>query len=98
MSTTDTNKTPMPALPRVEPTPEPRPWLTDEDAKGWTVVARGRGRGKMPLISVEVDLDRSQSEWVRREAKRMGVGYTEVVRRLIEAARRAEAQAKKEAS
>ncbi|HEV8639171.1 MAG TPA: hypothetical protein VG370_33610 [Chloroflexota bacterium] len=98
MSTTDATKTTTPGIPRVQPKPEPQPWRTPEDAEGWTVVARGRGKGKMPLISVEVDLDRPQSEWVRREAKRTGLGYTEVVKRLVEEARRAGARAKKRAS
>src|SRR5204863_4715163 len=96
MSRTDKTRTPAPAIPRVQPKPEPQPWRTEDDATGWTVVARGRrvpsGRGKMPLISVEVDLDRPQSEWVRRQAKRTGLGYTEVVKRLVEEARRAEAR------
>jgi hypothetical protein len=99
---TETASNAVPAIPRVPTMPEPQPWLTDEDAKGWTVVARGRGKGRKSLIGVETDFDRAQSEWLQRESKRTGLAYSEVIRRLVEQARQADerraARAKKASS
>lgn len=63
-----------------------------EDAEGWRVVARGRGKGKMPRIGVEVHFDDAQSAWLRAEAERRGLAYTEVVKRLVDEARAKSAQ------
>jgi hypothetical protein len=102
MSTTETTTNAGPAIPRVQAQPEPQPWLTDEDAKGWTLVARGRGKGKKSLIGVEIHLDRAQSEWLQSESKRTGLPYTEVVTQLVEQARQADerraARAKKKSA
>jgi hypothetical protein len=102
MSGTETTGTWTDRVPRAAPRPEQQPWLTEDDAKGWTRIHRGPATGKMPLIGVELDFDRPQSEWVRREAERTGLEYTEVVRRLVEQARQADerraARAKKKAS
>jgi hypothetical protein len=37
------------------PSREQAPWLTADDAKGWTRIGHGRGKGKPPRISVQVD-------------------------------------------
>ncbi len=83
------------------PRAEQKPWRTAEDAVGWTRIYRGPGQGEMPLIGVEVDLERAESEWLRGEAERTGLGYPEIVRRLVEEARRTderrEARARKRA-
>jgi hypothetical protein len=100
MSTTETAESWLGRVPRT-PRREQQPWRTPEDAAGWTRIHRGPGAGELPLIGVEVDLDRPESEWLRREAERTGLGYTEIVKRLVEEARRAderrEARAKKRA-
>lgn len=71
--------------PRVKPKPEQRPWLTADDAEGWTRVARGNGvPGPPPLIRVVVDLDAEQSAWLREEAKRTGLDYVTLVEQLVE--------------
>ena len=102
MSTTEATETWADRVPRTPPRPEQQPWLTGDDLKGWTRIHRGPAKGKMPLISVEIDLDRPQSEWVRSEAKRTGLDYTEVVKGLVEQARQADvrraARAKKKPS
>ena len=68
--------------------PEPRPWLTPEDAKGWKRVKRvRRGPGQMPLIGLELLFDREQSEWIRAEADRTGLSYFDVIKRLVDEAR-----------
>ena len=89
VSTTETTGTWADRVPRT-PRSEQQPWRTPEDAAGWTRIHRGPAKGKMPLIGVEIDLDRPQSEWVRREAQRTGLDYTEVVKRLVERARLAD--------
>lgn len=100
MSSTETTGTWDDRVPRT-PRREQQPWHTPEDATGWTRIHRGPGSGELPLIGVEVDLDRAESEWLRREAERTGLTYTEIVKRLVEEARRAderrEARARKRA-
>jgi hypothetical protein len=65
--------------------PEPQPWLTAEDARGWRVTARGsRVASAPPLIRITALLDAEQSEWLRQESERTGLGYVEVVRGLID--------------
>jgi hypothetical protein len=71
---------------------EPQPWLTRQDGTGWRVIPRVRGRGVPPLIRVTVDLDNAQSAWLRREAERTGLGYDEVVARLIDRALKGQAE------
>ena len=75
-------------IPRTSP-PEPSPWVAPEDAEGWKRVKRERrGAGEMPLIGLELHFDREQSEWIRAEAKRMGLDYFEVVKKLVDEARK----------
>lgn len=74
--------------------PEPQPWLTPEDAKGWKRIKRERrGPGQMPLIGLELHFDREQSEWIRAEAERTGSSYFDVVKRLVDEARRRDSAA-----
>lgn len=77
--------------------PEPHPWLTDEDVRGWRVRARPNRAaavvGTPPRATVEVRLDQAQSAWVRLEADRAGVTYEDVLKRLVDAARAAEERA-----
>jgi hypothetical protein len=76
------------AEPGVARSDEPQPWQSSEDAQGWRTLPRTRGqRGRAPLISVTVDLDAAQSEWLRAEAKRTGLGYDELLLQLIESRR-----------
>lgn len=73
-----------------EEQPEPQPWHTPEDARGWRVTARGSGvPSAPPLIRITALLDAEQSDWLRQEAERTGLGYTDVVRRLIDEKRAA---------
>ena len=66
-------------------TSDPQPWLNPEDARGWRVTARGSGvPGPPPLIRITALLDSEQSEWLRQESARTGLGYVELVRRLID--------------
>lgn len=68
--------------------PDPQPWRSPEDRKGWRTLPRPRrGAGELPLIGVEVEFDRAQSEWLRREAARTGLDYVELVRRLVDEVR-----------
>ena len=74
--------------------PEPSPWVTPEDAKGWKRVKRERrGPGQMPLIGLELHFDKEQSEWIRAESKRMGLDYFEVVKKLVDEARKRDSAA-----
>ena len=74
--------------------PEPRPWVTPEDAEGWKRVKRERrGAGQMPLIGLELHFDSEQSEWIRAESKRTGLDYFEVVKRLVDEARKGDSAA-----
>jgi hypothetical protein len=76
------------AIPRRPPRPEPRPWLTPEDAAGWRPIGRVRTPdGRPPRMRVVVDLDDAQSAWVREEGKRAGLSPVEVLKRLVDAAR-----------
>jgi hypothetical protein len=69
-----------------ERVPEPPP--NSEDGSTWTLVGRGSGKPKgLPLIGVEVHFDKEQSEWVRAEAKRTGLEYDAVVKKLVDEAR-----------
>ena len=93
MSTTKIAK---PARRASKPTEaEPQPWLTADDAKGWTVVARGKrrsGSALAPLTRVVLDLDAEQSDWLDREVERTGVGYGELLKQLIDEKRAATAE------
>lgn len=89
MSTMETTGTWTDRVPRT-PRGEQQPWRTPEDARSWTRIHRGPAHGELPLIGVELDLDRAESEWLRREAQRTGLEYTEIVKRLVEDARRAD--------
>ncbi|MBI3970737.1 MAG: hypothetical protein HY332_05560 [Chloroflexi bacterium] len=69
---------------------EPQPWRSAEDAKGWKVIARGRrrpGGAPVPLIRLTMHLDAAQSEWLRQEAERTGLGYDELMLKLLDDAR-----------
>ena len=73
---------------------EPSPWTTPEDAEGWKRVKRERrGAGQLTLIGLELQFDRKQSEWIRAEAKRTGLDYFEVVKRLVDEARKRDSAA-----
>ena len=84
MSATNANT---PSMPRVRAKPGPQPAETLEDAEGWRVVGRGRGKGKPPRIGVEVHFDEAQSDWLRAEADRRGLGYGALVKRRVDEAR-----------
>jgi hypothetical protein len=76
--------------------PEPQPWRSREDRRGWRVIGRGRGVGAPPpLITVEVALDAAQSQWVEAAAERAGLDYESYIKSLIDAARAANGQAPK---
>jgi hypothetical protein len=67
----------------------PEPPREGEDRSKWTLVGRGSGKPKagLPLIGLEVHFDKEQSEWVRAEAKRTGLEYDAIVKRLVDEAR-----------
>ncbi len=69
---------------------EPQSWRSDEDAKGWKVIARGQRRPEgapAPLIRLTMDLDSEQSAWLRQEAERTALGYDELMLKLLDHAR-----------
>lgn len=73
------------AEPGVAKPDEPQPWQSSDDANGWRTLPRTRGqRGRVPLISVMVDLNAAQSEWLREESRRTGLGYDELLLQLID--------------
>jgi hypothetical protein len=51
------------------------------------IVGRGRGKGKTPRVVVEVLFDDEQSAWLRAEAERRGLSYTDVAKWLVDEAR-----------
>ncbi len=88
MSTTRAREAmPVDQVPRTAKT-EPQPWRNAEDAEGWQPVRREkRGPGHWPLVGVEVDFDHKRSDWLRSEARRTGLDYVALVRKLVDDAR-----------
>jgi hypothetical protein len=67
---------------------EPKPWQTPDDARGWQDAGRVRTPdGGPPHITATVDLDGEQSEWVRREARRLRITPVQLLKRLVNEAR-----------
>ena len=88
-TTTDRTETATTAAPRpsVDEHGEPQPWRNAEDTEGWKVIARGRrrrGGAPAPLIRLTMALDATQSEWLRQESERTGLGYDEVMLKLLD--------------
>ena len=77
---------------------EPQPWQSAEDANSWRRLARTPGSGGPPLISVQVDRDAEQSQWLREEATRAGIGYAQLLRDLIDRVRASTREAATEGS
>lgn len=75
------------ATERVSRTEEPQPWRSPEDRQGWHPVPRVRRGEGQPLVSVEVDFDRAQSDWLAAEARRTGLDYVALVKKLVDDAR-----------
>ena len=72
----------------------PEPPGDDVDTSKWRLVGRGNGAPKgAPLIGLELHFDREQSEWIRAEAKRTGLDYFEVVKKLVDEARKSDGAA-----
>ena len=68
--------------------PDPQPWLTAEDAKGWRRVRRvRRGPGQKPLTTLVVHFNREQSDWIEAESQRTGIDPFDLVRTLVDDAR-----------
>ena len=60
-----------------DPQTEPQPWRSADDTRGWKVIARGQrrpGGAPAPLIRLTMALDAAQSDWLRQEAERTGLG------------------------
>ena len=69
----------------------PEPPGPNADTSRWKLVGRGSGVPKgPPLIGLELLFDREQSEWIRAEADRTGLSYFDVVKKLVDDARRRE--------
>ncbi len=79
----DVEDRPVASVPRREPTP----WQSAEDAVGWQRVARGRHHPRGPKVRVTVQLDDDRSDWADQECERLGIGYSALILRLIDAAR-----------
>lgn len=85
-TTTDRSETAAPR-PSVDEHGEPQPWRRAEDTKGWQVIARGQrrpGGAPAPLIRLTMAFDTAQSEWLRQESERSGLGYDEVMLKLLD--------------
>ena len=68
--------------------PEPQPWRSREEAREWRVLARGQGIPKgRPLARVVVDFDQEQTDWLSREADRVGLTLAAFLRKLVDDAR-----------
>lgn len=69
-------------------TAEPRPWETADDARHWQNAGRVRTpAGGRPHITAVVELDGEQSDWVRREARRLRLTPVQLLKRLLDDAR-----------
>jgi hypothetical protein len=74
-----------------DPVPEQRPWLTEEDTHGWRTVYRGAGQRRQVRSSVLVELTPEQRAWLDRTGKAAGLLRHQVITKLIDDARLADA-------
>jgi hypothetical protein len=73
-----------------DPLPEQRPWLTEEDTRGWRTVYRGAGRRGQVRSSVVVELTPEQREWLDRTGRATGLLRHQLIAKLIDDARLAD--------
>jgi hypothetical protein len=73
-----------------DPVPEQRPWLTEEDTRGWRTVYRGAGRRGRVRSSVVVELTPAQREWLDRTGRATGLLRHQLIAKLIDDARLAD--------
>jgi hypothetical protein len=74
-----------------DPVPEQRPWLTEEDTNGWRTVYRGTKQRRQVRSSVLVELTPEQRAWLDRAGKATGLLRHQLIAKLIDDARRADA-------